>query len=173
VTGPTAGIVAAVGVAGAAVLRSRRRARAGAVGWVGERLRHWQPGPPRTPAARVAAVIWAAPVSVAGLLVGAGAVVRPRVEGGVLVFAPARGVSGAIIRRRGFAATGLGHVVVALGEPSPALLAHELLHVRQAERLGVLFLPTYVVLLVVHGYHRHPLEHAARVAAARTTGGVA
>ena len=161
-----AGAVAVGAVAaGAVVLRSRRRAAAGATGPIGARLQAWIPPPPSRPALRWAARLWAAPLTVAGLLAGAASLTRPRLRDGVVLFAPARGLTGAIIRRRGFAATGLGHVVIATEEPSPGLMAHELVHVRQAERFGPLMAPAYLVLLAIHGYARHPMERAARLAA--------
>lgn len=161
------GVAAAV-AGGAAVLSSRPWAAHSGVGAVGARLQEWMPAPPASMAASVAVKFWAAPVTLVGLVAGAGAAVPPRLRDGVVLFAPARGITGALIRRRGFAATALGHVVVAVEEPSPALMAHELMHVRQAERLGPLFLPAYLVLLAVHGYRRHPLEQAARAAVGRS-----
>lgn len=157
-------IVAVVACAG--ILHSRRRARDGAAGRVAPRLEAWIPPAPRTPAGRLAAIIWAAPMTLAGLIAGVGGAVRPRLRDGIVLFAPARGVTGAVIRRRGFAATGLGHVVIAVEEPSPSLMTHELVHVRQAERLGPLMAPAYLALLAVHGYQDHPMEQAARLAAA-------
>ncbi|MDQ3453807.1 MAG: hypothetical protein M3493_14135 [Actinomycetota bacterium] len=112
--------------------------------------------------------MWAAPVSLAGLLAGAAAGVRPQRRGGVLIFAGARGLTGWVLRSRGFSAGALGHVVVALDEPSERLLRHELVHVRQAERLGVLMAPVYLGLLAVYGYRAHPLEVAAYRVAARS-----
>lgn len=153
--------------AAAALVRSRRRARAGVRGPVGVRLQSWIPGPPGGGPRRLAAVVWASPVTLAGLLAGLATGARPRLAHGVVLFAPARGLTGAVIARRGFAATGLGHVVISIAEPSPSLLAHELAHVRQAERLGPFMAPVYLALLAVHGYQRHPLEIAARSAAAR------
>ena len=108
---------------------------------------------------------WASPVTAVGLVVGAASVTRPRLRDGVVLFAPARGVTGAVIRRRGYAATGLGHVIVCVTEPTPRLWAHELVHVRQAERFGPLMIPVYLVLLATRGYARHPLEMAARLGA--------
>jgi hypothetical protein len=87
----------------------------------------------------------------------------------VLLFAPARGVTGAILRLRGFAAITLGHVVVARVDPGRRLFAHELVHTRQAERLGPLFPPVYLALHAAYGYTRHPLERAARLGARRAT----
>lgn len=169
-TRPGAIAVAAAVVTCAAIVRARRRAAAGAAGWVGQRLETWVPAPPRSRLTRIAAVMWAAPMTVAGLLAGASARVAPRFRDGVVLFAPARGLTGAVVRRRGFAAAGLGHVVIAIEEPSTALLTHELVHVRQAERLGPLMAPAYLALLAVHGYRNHPMERAARLAALEQQG---
>src|SRR5687767_2478104 len=116
---------------GVALARSRQRAAAGVAGVVGPRLQSWVPAPPRTPLTRLLSVIWASPMTAAGLLAGAASAARPRLMHGVLLFAPARGLTGWVVRRRGFAAAGLGHVVIAVDEPSKALLVHELTHVRQ------------------------------------------
>lgn len=140
----------------------RRSPRRGVLG-----LAAWHPQPPATPAGRALAYAWASPVTLAGVLVGLTGGSRPAVRDGVLLFAGARGPIGWLLRRRGFTATALGHAVVARGEPSPELLAHELAHVRQAERLGVLFGPVYVGLLARYGYRDHPLELAARAEAGR------
>ena len=164
--------VVAAAVACAALLRARRRAAAGVAGAVGSALADWIPPAPTTAAARVAARIWAAPMTLVGLLAGVASGARPQIRDGVVLFAPARGLTGAVVRRRGFAAAGLGHVVISLEEPSAELLTHELVHVRQAERLGPFMAPAYLGLLAVHGYARHPMEHAARLAAARTEGAV-
>lgn len=134
-----------------------------------QRLEAWEPAPLRHPLARVAAVIWASPISAAGLLVGlaSGAPVRRRQ--GVLLFAPIRGLPGRMLRARGYAASALGHVVLSVpADPPPRLLAHELVHTRQAERLGLFMAPVYLVLLAVYGYRGHPLERAAYRIAART-----
>ena len=164
---PVAAGAAAVAVV-AAVGRARRHAAAGLQGPVGARLQAWIPPAPLTSAGRVAAVVWAAPITLTGLLAGLASATPPRLVEGVVLFAPAGGITGWLVRRRGFAAAGLGHVVIAVTEPSPALLAHELTHVRQAEYLGPLMAPVYLVLLAVHGYRRHPMEVAARHAAERT-----
>ena len=126
----------------------------------------WVPTRPKSPAGRLFVRLWAAPVTAVGLVVGAASATPPRVRDGVLLFAPAGGITGRVIRRRGFAATGLGHVVISVTEPSPQLWAHELVHVRQAERLGPLLIPVYLALLVARGYAQHPLELAARLGSA-------
>lgn len=156
----------------AALLRSRKRAAAGVTGAVGTALADWIPAPPASTVAQIAARIWAAPMTLVGLLAGVASGARPQLRDGVVLFAPARGLTAAAVRWRGFAAVALGHVVLALEEPSPELLTHELVHVRQAERLGPFMAPAYLGLLAVHGYARHPMEHAARLAAANGQGGV-
>lgn len=129
-------------------------------------LSMWEPARPTGPA-RLAAYAWAAPLTAAGLLVGATSGTMPTVRDGVLLFAPAGGLAGAVLRTRGFAAGTFGHVVLAVRDPSPALWAHELAHTRQAERLGPLMAPLYLGLLATHGYARHPMERAARRAGRR------
>lgn len=130
-------------------------------------LARWEPSAPRHPLARAAAYAWAAPLTVAGLGAGCLARVRPEIREGVLVFPRARGLAGAVLRSRRYAAGAIGHVVIAVGDPGPSLFAHELVHVRHAERLGLLTVPVYLALLAVYGYARHPLERAARRAARR------
>lgn len=129
--------------------------------WVRD-LARWVPAPPRTRLGRLLAVLWALPSTLPGLIVGLLTLRRPVLRDGVLVFPRARGVPGLLLRRGGFAATTLGHVVIARAEPSPVLLAHELVHTRHAERLGPLNGPVYWALLLRYGYVRHPLERAAR-----------
>lgn len=133
-------------------------------------LATWVPPTPQAPAVRALTYAWAAPMSLAGLVLGAASGSVPEIRDGVLLFARARGLAGPALRSRGFGATALGHVVVAIGDPSPSLLAHELVHVRQAERLGPLFAPLYLGLLAAMGYTRHPLERAARLGGRRTGG---
>ena len=154
----------------AGLLAARRRAvRAGAgPGAVARHLNNWEPEVLVGRSVQAASYVWAAPVSLAGLLAGAAAGVRPQRRGGVLIFAGARGLTGWVLRSRGFSAGALGHVVVALDGPSERLLRHELVHVRQAERLGVLMAPVYLGLLAVYGYRAHPLEVAAYRVAARS-----
>lgn len=164
----TAAAVAALGAA-ALMQRSRGRAAQGMDGWLASRLATWIPATPATPVGRIAARVWAAPITLAGLLAGAASGAPPRLWHGVVLFAPARSLTGLLVRVRGFAAAGLGHVVISLDEPTPQLLAHELVHVRQAERLGPLMAPLYLTLLAVHGYTRHPMERAARLGATTAT----
>ncbi len=133
-------------------------------------LASWEPPPPQSAVGRTAAYLWASPVTLLGLLIGAAAGVRPVVRAGVLVFPHARGITGAVLRGAGYAAGAFGHVVVSTVDPSDVLLAHELVHVRHAERLGAFLAPVYLGLLAVYGYARHPLERAARAAGRRAAG---
>ena len=89
-----------------------------------------------------------------GVLSGA----RPRFRDGVFLYVADRGLSRWMLSRRGYAAITLGHVVVAGREPSAALLRHERRHVEQYERLGLSFLPLYLLLYRRHGYAGHPFE---------------
>jgi hypothetical protein len=133
-------------------------------------LAAWIPAAPRSPAARAVAYAWAAPVTLAGLLLGLASGARPRLRDGVLVFAHAHGPAGALLRARGFRATALGHAIVSVDEPDDELMAHELVHVRHAERLGVFSALLYGLLYPLYGYSRHPMERAARTAARRLRG---
>lgn len=126
-------------------------------------LANWVPNTPRSPATRALAYVWALPMTLAGVAVGLTSGVRPAVSEGVLLFPRARGLAGLMLRLQGYDAMALGHAVIAKADPSPTLLAHELVHVRQAERLGAFFAPTYGLLWVLYGYGRHPLERAARL----------
>jgi hypothetical protein len=131
------------------------------------RLATWIPEPPGDRVRRCAAYVWAAPLTAAGVLVGAVSRSRPRVRDGVLMFAGARGLGGRMLRWRGFQAATLGHIVIALGQPDERLWRHELTHVRQSERLGPLFPLLYLAALARYGYRRNPFERAAYLAGKR------
>jgi hypothetical protein len=130
-------------------------------------LAEWNPGQPIRRLGRLIAYLWASPISLVGLIVGAATGVTPTVRDGVLLFPHARGVTGGVLRKRGYDAGTFGHVVVCTHDPSPELMTHELMHTRQAERFGPLMAPVYLGLLALYGYRRHPMERAARLAAAR------
>lgn len=129
-------------------------------------LASWIPPPPGTRWTRMAAYVWASPLTVIGLLLGAVSRTAPVIRDGVILFPDAAGLGGWMLRSRGFAASTLGHAVIATGTPSAALLRHELVHVRQAERWGPLFVPLYVAALLRYGYRRSPFERAAVAGAA-------
>ena len=126
----------------------------------------WVPPEPQTSAGRLAVRLWAAPLSITGIALGVSGMGRPHIQQGVVVFTDVRGAMGVTLRRRGFAATTLGHVMVTTRRaPSASLVTHELVHTRQAERLGIAFGPVYVGLLAWYGYRQHPMERAARLGA--------
>jgi hypothetical protein len=128
-------------------------------------LARWTPPAPVTPTGRALSLVWAGPLSLAGWLLAVVGGTRPRRRDGVWVAAPAGGLFTAWFVRRGLVACTLGQVIVAARQPGERLLAHELTHVRQAERLGPLMGPLYLALMAVYGYARHPMERAARQAA--------
>jgi hypothetical protein len=109
--------------------------------------------------------VWAAPNSLVGLVGGLTTRRRPVRWRGVLLFEDASGGLARFLRWRGFAAITLGHVIVTNRRLDDPLLAHELEHVAQAERWGLLYYPAYL-LGSVRGYRRNPFELAARRAAA-------
>lgn len=134
----------------------------------------WVPRRPRTRGGRVLASIWAAPLTAVGVVLAmtTGGTWQ-RGEGCWIVSGGDRGAA-RLQRHFGFAGNAVGQIVlVRPTAPSPALLAHETTHVRQAERLGVMIVPLYAVLFARWGYRRHPMERAARHGAARSAGQLA
>ena len=133
------------------------------------RLAAWIPSAPRTAAGRLATTVWAAPVTAVGFAIGASTGARPRwdADHGVVVFEDGGGGAIHALRAVGAGANAVGQVVVSDRPITPVLLAHEVGHVRQAERLGVLLFPLYLWLWGRYGYRNHPLERSARAAARR------
>ena len=123
----------------------------------------------RSRLARWALWLWASPNTLIGLVFGLlllplGARFR-RVDG-VLEIAAMRRLPR---RRWPFAAITLGHVILGThAQDLERLRAHELVHVRQCERWGLLFLPAYLLAGVwqwVRGrdaYWDNPFEVEAR-----------
>lgn len=100
-------------------------------------------------------VLWASPCSLIGIalaipVLAAGGAAR-RVGPAIEVVVHRNGVPRhSALRRLPFAAITLGHVIVALGgRELAALRAHEHIHVRQYEALGVLFFPAYAMASLV------------------------
>jgi hypothetical protein len=125
----------------------------------------WIPAPARTLVGQVATTAWSAPLTAVGLAVALASGARPRWDATrrCLVATGVGGPSGAALRLVGAGANTIGQVVLCRSsDPSEALLDHEAVHVRQAERLGPLLVPAYLWLNALHGYRDNPLEHAAR-----------
>ena len=143
--------------------------RAAQAAWA-ERLASWVPDRPSTTAGRVAAAVWSAPLTAAGLVLAGLAGRLPRWDTGLgcFVVRGAGGPSRVALGLVGASANTVGLVVLSPGaDPDPVLLAHEAIHARQAERLGPLLLPAYAWLSARYGYRDNPLERAARLGAAR------
>lgn len=113
---------------------------------------------------RAIGYLWALPNTLLGLVAGLPALQAPRKAHGILVFdGPARGTL-LVIRWFRRSAITLGHVVLSNRPLEGRLLAHELHHVRQYQRLGPLYLPLYLLVWLFTGYRRHPFELAAAAA---------
>lgn len=135
------------------------------VGPLVEMLADWRPAPPRTLGGQLLATAWSAPLTLLGLTAAglSGARLGWDADRRCLVARGVRGPSRWALRTVGAGANALGQVVLCLGDaPSDTLLDHEAVHVRQAERLGPLLVPTYLWLNALYGYRDHPLERAAR-----------
>ena len=126
---------------------------------------------------RLLGYVWALPVTLGGVTLAAAARLTGggiRVRSGVLC--ATGGLLNGLLRggrlRHGGAALTLGHVILARDEACLARsFAHELIHVRQFERWGLLLLPAYWAVaawLRFRGrdpYLDHPFEPAPASAA--------
>lgn len=123
---------------------------------------------------RIAALIWASPNSLLGLVL-AGMVIfaggRAKREGGTLevTFRRQAVQCGNLAKSLRFRGITFGHVIIAVTEEElERLRAHERVHVRQYERWGILFLPAYLassvwqVLMGRDGYWDNYFEVQAR-----------
>lgn len=139
-------------------------------GPLASRLSGWVPEPPATTPGRVVTAAWAAPLTAIGLVLAVLSGSPPRWDPALHCFVTrgVRGPSELALRTVGADANAIGQVVLSRGgDPPPVLLAHEAIHVRQAERLGPLLFVLYVWLTARYGYRNHPLERAARLGARR------
>ena len=111
---------------------------------------------------------WTLPNTVIGLLLGALTFQLPRSRGGAIVFDRApRGLTSGLLAMHRTAMT-VGFVIVSAVPVQGTLLAHERHHISQYMVWGPLFIPVYLLLALVFGYGRHPMERAARRAAGET-----
>lgn len=179
------GLVATLVVAGLAVQAVRRRAgelrleKAGTLARLGPDTQPeptvpvrglaasictWEPSP-LPPGRRRAALAWSSPATLVGLALAVAGGSRPTWHSGVGAFV-ATGVGGAsgwVLERAGMGANTLGHTIISRHDHlSDRLLAHESVHVRQFERLGLLLYPLYLWYSARYGYRDNPLEVAAR-----------
>src|SRR5690606_5392126 len=147
---------------------------AGRQGPVAARIDAWDPPPPRTPAGRALTAAWAAPLTTVGGLLAAlgGARARWDPRRGCWGATGVGGPSGVVLAALGLSANAIGQVVVVRGpRASDALLDHEVVHVRQAERLGPLLPLLYAWFSARYGYRENPLERGARAGAATRRAG--
>ncbi len=116
--------------------------------------------------------LWAGPWSLVGLLLSP--FFRRRVVVRGVLLAEGAGWP----RRLGWSyrAITFGHTILSVDELDPDTFEHELVHVRQYERWGPLFVPVYVLASVLarlkgrHHYRDNPFEVSARELAARGPG---
>lgn len=87
-------------------------------------------------------LVWAAPGSLVGLILGLASLTRPRWDEGTLVFEGGRGFA-RLHRRLGYTAITMGQVIVANEPLRGALRAHERAHVRQWTTGGPIFAALY------------------------------
>lgn len=104
----------------------------------------------RNPLLQLLGYVWASPCSLAGLIVGLVAIAlgaRARIRDGTVQIVGGRLISGisALPTRLRILAFTYGHVIFAVDEATlDAYRTHELVHVRQYERWGLLFPPAYL-----------------------------
>jgi len=109
--------------------------------------------------------VWTSPNTLLGAILGASTWQRPRLDDGTLVFdRTPRGLS-ALMPRAGRVAVTVGVVIISATPLRGPLRAHERQHVRQYRAWGPLFIPVYLLLAIVYGYRRHPMERRAERAA--------
>ena len=114
--------------------------------------------------------LWTLPNTAVGLVLGACTLQLPRLAPGwVLVFdRTPRGLTWLLPRLHRTAIT-IGFVILSARPVTGTLEWHERHHVRQFAAWGPLFIPVYLVVGVIRGYRRHPMEVAARRAAGEPT----
>lgn len=137
-------------------------------GALAERLATWVPAPPGSAWARALAQLWAAPLTLPGMAMAllSGGRLRWSEADACWVATGVGGAPGLALRGLGADANAIGSVVLSRRRQPPVpLVAHEVVHVRQAERLGPVLLPLYLWLAARYGYRDHPLERAARLGA--------
>lgn len=159
---------------GLAPLGPATRTVTGRQGPVAARVDAWDPPPPRSTLGRTVTAAWAAPLTTVGALLAAAGGARATWDPtrGCWVATGVGGPSGIVLRALGLSANAIGQVVVVrAGSASDALLDHEVVHVRQAERLGLLLPLLYAWFSARYGYRENPLERGARAGAASRRAG--
>ena len=142
-------------------------------GWYYEELRIVSPGPDRGQPVKRLGYLWAAPTTVACLMLfllpmWVLSQVRPeRWRDGAWewLVVPGSGFERRWARESGWCGVTLGCCILFASDADALRLAlHERRHVVQNLILGPLFMPLYALLWLAYGYERHPLERDARSA---------
>ncbi|MEX0984846.1 MAG: hypothetical protein WD096_07325 [Actinomycetota bacterium] len=108
--------------------------------------------------------VWTLPNTLIGVLLGLMTFQRPRLAHGLLLFdRHHRGLT-VLMRALRREAMTIGFVVISASPVQGRLLTHERHHVRQYCAWGPLMIPVYLLLALVFGYARHPMEMRARSA---------
>ncbi len=97
--------------------------------------------------ARLGLYLWAGPTTLLGLAAALASFSLPRIQGPIAICRSHRGFARWFLTRRGYCAITLGHLVLLTPDAPPDVLCHEMVHVRQGERWGPLFLPAYLVAM--------------------------
>ena len=97
--------------------------------------------------------LWAGPTTLLGLAAALASLAPPHREGPILLCRSNRGFARWFLIRRGYSAITLGHLLLVTTEPTPTILRHEMVHVRQAERWGPLFVPVYLIAMLAARLH--------------------
>ena len=92
---------------------------------------------------------WAAPNTILGFAAALASFAIPNRYGNILTCRSKRGFADWFLRRRGYCAITLGHLVLMTDQAQPDILCHEMVHVRQEERWGPLYLPMYLLSMLV------------------------
>ena len=124
---------------------------------------------------RLARYLWVSPATAVGLMfcvIAMCAGATPRIVHGTIEVAGGRlrDLSSLLPPYARFGAITFGHVIIGLDHPLlSSVRAHELVHVQQYERWGVLFFPLYLASSIVqlmggrHPYLDNAFEREARV----------
>lgn len=113
--------------------------------------------------------LWASPNTLLGLAAAIASLSLPKRAGSILTCRSSRGFAHWFLTRRGYCAVTLGHLVLMTNQAQPDVLGHEMVHVRQEERWGPLFLPVYCLSMLAtrlrgkDPYWDNPFEVEARL----------
>lgn len=130
----------------------------------------WVPNEPRG-LHKAFSYLWASPITLVGACLGMTNKGKFVVDNGVLQWRGINGWFANLLAKSNTDAITFGHTQLYRDEePSDTLIRHEMVHTRQAERLGLAFGPLYWWCQLAFGYGRNPMEKAARRGARQDSG---